>query len=385
MQQFWDQILHLIGLIVSPDWGSLVALIPLGVAAVVVLYMAWLLARLATVPPKRIGRRRLAPQPPPGTHLPGGSISPLLISGGAAILLFGLVFRGPILPIGVVALLLAVLNWGREAMRDYQHVAGVEEGGAALLAQPQQLPPGVHLPGPSFRPVLVSIAMAVLLLGLVFGPALLVAGVIMLLVTLFGWLRDARVEYRAIEEADRSGHLVTESAPGVPVATLTLFAVLVVGALAIHAGVLSFASGGTPAGSPAPASPAPAASGGGSAAPGGSSGPGASASTGAPGASGGGGGQAAVLKITAQNIAFDTQSLTAPANTPITITFTNNDQGVPHNVSIHKESPTGAEVWKGDIVTGPATATYNVPPLPAGTYGFVCSVHPNMTGTLTVK
>jgi plastocyanin len=26
-----------------------------------------------------------------------------------------------------------------------------------------------------------------------------------------------------------------------------------------------------------------------------------------------------------------------------------------------------------------------VPALPAGTYSFVCSVHPNMTGTLTVK
>jgi plastocyanin len=26
-----------------------------------------------------------------------------------------------------------------------------------------------------------------------------------------------------------------------------------------------------------------------------------------------------------------------------------------------------------------------VPALPAGTYTFACSVHPNMTGTLTVK
>jgi plastocyanin len=32
-----------------------------------------------------------------------------------------------------------------------------------------------------------------------------------------------------------------------------------------------------------------------------------------------------------------------------------------------------------------ATKVYQVPALPAGTYGFVCSVHPNMTGTLTVK
>jgi plastocyanin len=32
-----------------------------------------------------------------------------------------------------------------------------------------------------------------------------------------------------------------------------------------------------------------------------------------------------------------------------------------------------------------ATATYDVPALAAGTYGFVCSVHPNMTGTLTAS
>ena len=31
------------------------------------------------------------------------------------------------------------------------------------------------------------------------------------------------------------------------------------------------------------------------------------------------------------------------------------------------------------------TVTYNVPALAAGTYTFICIVHPNMTGTLTVK
>ena len=40
---------------------------------------------------------------------------------------------------------------------------------------------------------------------------------------------------------------------------------------------------------------------------------------------------------------------------------------------------------KGEIFNGAATKTYQVPALGAGTYTFVCSVHPNMTGTLTVK
>ncbi len=96
-------------------------------------------------------------------------------------------------------------------------------------------------------------------------------------------------------------------------------------------------------------------------------------------------GQSVTLKISAQNTAFDVSELEAPANTPFTIEFTNNDAGIPHNVAIHKDSPTGAEVLKGEIFSGVGTRTYQVPALPAGTYGFVCSVHPNMTGTLTLK
>ena len=92
-----------------------------------------------------------------------------------------------------------------------------------------------------------------------------------------------------------------------------------------------------------------------------------------------------VLQLAAANIAYDQTDLTAPANTPFQIAFTNNDAGIPHNVSIHEGSPTGTEVFKGAIFTGVATQTYDVPALPAGTYSFVCSVHPNMVGTLTVK
>jgi len=96
-------------------------------------------------------------------------------------------------------------------------------------------------------------------------------------------------------------------------------------------------------------------------------------------------GQGASLQLTASGIAYDTDSLEVPANTPFQIVFTNNDAGIPHNVAIHKDSPTGELVWQGDIFNGVETRTYDVPALPAGTYGFVCAVHPNMTGTLTVR
>ncbi len=124
------------------------------------------------------------------------------------------------------------------------------------------------------------------------------------------------------------------------------------------------------------ASQVPAASGAPSAAPSGAA---------SAGPSGGTGGAAVTLKLTAAGIAYDTAALEAPANTPFQIVFTNNDAGVPHNVSIHQGSPTGPEVWKGEIFSGVDSRTYDVPALPAGTYGFVCTVHANMTGTLTVK
>jgi plastocyanin/mono/diheme cytochrome c family protein len=92
-----------------------------------------------------------------------------------------------------------------------------------------------------------------------------------------------------------------------------------------------------------------------------------------------------VIKIAAQNIAFDQTDITVPAGQPFQIEFTNNDSGIPHNVAIAEGSPTGNVVFKGDIVTGVTTVTYDVPALPAGTYGFLCQVHPNMTGTLTAK
>ncbi len=46
---------------------------------------------------------------------------------------------------------------------------------------------------------------------------------------------------------------------------------------------------------------------------------------------------------------------------------------------------TGEVVFQGEIFTGVGTKTYDIPALPAGTYAFVCTVHPNMVGVLTIK
>jgi plastocyanin len=92
------------------------------------------------------------------------------------------------------------------------------------------------------------------------------------------------------------------------------------------------------------------------------------------------------IELSARNIAFEQTSLTAPANAPFIIKFTNNDAGVAHNVVIHTgPNSTDPAAFDGEIFSGIDSRLYPVPPLKSGTYAFSCKVHPTMTGTLTVQ
>ena len=92
---------------------------------------------------------------------------------------------------------------------------------------------------------------------------------------------------------------------------------------------------------------------------------------------------AKVVTVTAQNIAFTTTTVTAPAGAAFTLSFDNEDASIPHDVQIKDAS--GAQVFKTDVFPGVAKRDYPVPALKAGSYPFACTVHPNMTGTLTVQ
>jgi len=91
------------------------------------------------------------------------------------------------------------------------------------------------------------------------------------------------------------------------------------------------------------------------------------------------------VHISASGIKYEQTDVSAKAGAPFQIEFENKDAGTPHNVSIHQGSPTGTEVFQGAIFNGVATKDYEVKALDAGTYSFVCTVHPTMIGTLTVK
>lgn len=96
------------------------------------------------------------------------------------------------------------------------------------------------------------------------------------------------------------------------------------------------------------------------------------------------GGDSAEVSISAENLAFSTGRIEMQAGVETTITFTNNDDSIPHNIHI-----TGGDVdasfpafTGADGPTETLTVTIDEP----GTYQFQCDIHPGtMTGTVEVS
>jgi len=357
MEALYDSILDLLSRVVIPDWGELIGLMPLGLAGLAGLWFAWTIRRFATAGPTRRAPARLTPIAPPDLHMPGGTLAPFAAALGAAALFAGLVIGGIALLGGAGILTLTLLYWGREAIRDYRtvHAEAARAETLPAVVHPEP-PPGVHMPGPSFRPILGALGTAALMAGLVFGGWVLAAGVVILVATLVGWLVDARAEYGKVELADRTGHLESIPAPGWPKGLLQASAVVFVLAALVQAGVIPpQVPGGGGEGSPAPSEPVVE--------------------------------PATAWTVVAKDIAFDIRAIVVPADTPFTITFENRDApGVVHDVDIRQ--PDKATVVSDQaIANGGESVTYNLDGLPAGSYTFICSIHPvpNMTGTVTVR
>jgi plastocyanin len=343
-------LLDVAAVFVTPDWGALVQLIPVGLAILVVAWLLLTIRRFATAGPTRRAPARIDPIPPPTVHMPGGSAAPILVAFGAAALFGGMILGGLWLVAGVTVLVLTLVSWGREALRDYAHVDPLPALPALVHEGP---PPGVHMPGPSIRPLMGALGSAGLFLGLVLGGWVLVVSIVFLAYTLIGWLVDFTAEYRKVEEADVTGHMENIVPRNLPTIALGVFAILFVVVALIQAGIFPprIGTAGTPGASPS-----------------------AAAASLAPG----------TLAVVAKDVAFDKHDLAVAANQPFHIQFTNNDGGVPHDIDIRDAS--GKTIDDQAHVTGVATQVYDYKALTPGTYTLICSVHPiaAMTGTLTV-
>ena len=86
-------------------------------------------------------------------------------------------------------------------------------GGARPAGKP---PSGVHMPGPSYLPVVVSLSAALIGAGLVFrgdqqlaNPFLAIPGVLLFVIVSVAWVRAANHEWREVEHGphdDGSAH-----------------------------------------------------------------------------------------------------------------------------------------------------------------------------------
>jgi plastocyanin len=85
------------------------------------------------------------------------------------------------------------------------------------------------------------------------------------------------------------------------------------------------------------------------------------------------------VTLVAADLEWDTDCLQASAG-PLTIVVDNQDDGQNHNV--HLPDAEGSPAT--DLTRGPSEQELDVE-LQPGSYEYICDIHPNMVGTLTVE
>ena len=232
--ELWTFLLELIGQILVPVWKDLIQYIPVLILLLVVVAIAWLAwtwQRNAAANRPRIPRRSPSGRRPAGMHLPVPSPWPFVAPIGLVLIVFAVVFGLDsladlaLLGLGLAVGLSGVVGWYRDAKREFVALesgghgsdgsdvgrsamtagaiaAGAMAAGAMAPTKPARAPrppEGIHMPGPSAWPFLAPIGLVFAVAGLVFGPALLVGGLIMGGIACIGWLRDASRELASVE------------------------------------------------------------------------------------------------------------------------------------------------------------------------------------------
>ncbi|MEA2622619.1 MAG: hypothetical protein QOH61_1529 [Chloroflexota bacterium] len=364
----WTQFLDLVSQIITPTWNNLLQYMPLllvGLLALVLLMLARAWSANAALNRPRIPQAVTSGPIPAGVHLPGPSLWPFVLPVGALFVLLGVVLPPPGLPvnpvllgIGALIALVGVLGWYRDAGREWRRTALGAHAEVIVPALPQpapkEPPPGIHLPGPSPWPFFAPIALMFIFAGLIFGPLLILGGLVMGVIAAAGWYRDAGHEYRQVEAGHMPEPVTRDPRKAFPVSLLKLYAgiagaVIVITMLPWLLSFLPSGAAAAPSGGPA------------------------QTPTTTP-----------VLSASSV-VSFEEKEIVVAAGKPITLTFENKQAAVPHNVGIYDTPARGKEIFKGDPVTGPATITYDVPPLDPGSYYFQCDIHTNMNGSVTAK
>jgi hypothetical protein len=67
-------------------------------------------------------------------------------------------------------------------------------------AQAEEADELIHLPGPSYQPVVLAFGLTLAITGVVLFPVLAVIGLVISLITVYLWIRDTR---RAVSELPR--------------------------------------------------------------------------------------------------------------------------------------------------------------------------------------
>lgn len=395
-----DQLFQVLQQLILPNWSDLIGLLPWVIIALVIvsmIFLAYYWRKSAARNRSRVPKPLAGGAPPPGVHLPGPSRWPFVAPIGAALLLFAFALppkdaagntTGPInvqlLIIGLIVTLIAIAGWLWDAMREWRaadhpgdaHAVALPAGasvamalspgaiatprgrpgafGAAVLEVVEEPsapepPPGVHLPGPSPWPFFVPIGATLMLYGLIFSAILIVGGLILTIIAIAGWYRDAGRELATTEEFGHAVPKTRDPQKAWPRRLVRVFIWVIAVSLVltlIPSGLNALNSLTPPKATAAPIV------------------------------------VPAVPVIAAQALAFNTRNLVVPAGRPFDLTFDNNDAGVPHNVRIDTADKS-AVLFDGEITTGILSTTYHVDPLQAGSYYFLCKVHPNMNGTVT--
>jgi cytochrome c oxidase subunit II len=92
------------------------------------------------------------------------------------------------------------------------------------------------------------------------------------------------------------------------------------------------------------------------------------------------------LRLVSKDNSWNTGCLAVTAGTPFTVSVSNQDAGIEHNLGVSDSPARKRTFFQSPRFAGVAEQTFQLRPLPKGRYYFECNVHgPAMSGALVVK